>query len=440
MKVILDGVFNHCGSFNKWLDAEQIYERSGDYEPGAYISKDSPYHSFFRFNDNSDKAWPYNKTYDGWWGHDTLPKLNYEGSDKLVEYILNVARKWVSPPYSADGWRLDVAADLGHTAEYNHAFWKSFRKAVKEANPQALILAEHYGDPSGWLQGDEWDSIMNYDAFMEPVTWFLTGMEKHSDSYNSGLYGNGQSFFDAMAYHMSRMQTNTVFTAMNQLSNHDHSRFLTRTNQVVGRIGNMGPERASENVKKCVMREAVMIQMTWPGAPTLYYGDEAGVCGWTDPDSRRTYPWGREDLELMEFHRYMAGIHKRLPALRKGAVKPLFAANQQIAYGRMWGKYQTVTIISNLPQPTTMEIPVWQLGVTDEDILGRPILTTEEGYNAGILFYYVKDGILKVRMPAYSGAVFTSHPEDFYPVLRSRFVEDGEEAKEKERPEAVGRA
>ena len=81
----------------------------------------------------------------------------------------------------------------------------------------------------------------------------------------------------------------------------------------------------------------------------------------------------------------------------------MFAANQQIAYGRMWGKYQTVTIISNLPQPTTMEIPVWQLGVTDEDILGRPILTTEEGYNAGILFYYVKDGILKVRMPTYSG-------------------------------------
>ena len=341
MKVILDGVFNHCGSFNKWLDAEQIYERSGDYEPGAYISKDSPYHSFFHFHDNSDKAWPYNRTYDGWWGHDTLPKLNYEGSDKLVEYILNVAKKWVSPPYSVDGWRLDVAADLGHTAEYNHAFWKKFRKAVKEANPQALILAEHYGDPSGWLQGDEWDSIMNYDAFMEPVTWFLTGMEKHSDSYNGGLYGNGQSFFDAMAYHMSRMQTNTVFTAMNQLSNHDHSRFLTRTNQVVGRIGSMGPERASENVKKCVMREAVMIQMTWPGAPTLYYGDEAGVCGWTDPDSRRTYPWGREDLELMEFHRYMAGIHKRLPALRKGAVKPLFAANQQIAYGRMWDRYQT---------------------------------------------------------------------------------------------------
>ena len=342
MKVILDGVFNHCGSFNKWLDAEEIYERSGDYEPGAYLTKDSPYHSFFQFHDDSDEAWPRNRTYDGWWGHDTLPKLNYEGSEKLVKYILNVAKKWISPPYSVDGWRLDVAADLGHTAEYNHTFWQMFRKAVKEVNPEVLILAEHYGDPASWLQGDQWDSIMNYDAFMEPVTWFLTGMEKHSDGYNGALYGDGEAFFGAMNYHMSRMQTNTIFTAMNQLSNHDHSRFLTRTNQIVGRLGNMGPERASEHVKKPVLREAVVIQMTWPGAPTLYYGDEAGVCGWTDPDSRRTYPWGKEDLELIEFHRYMTGIHKRIPALRKGALKPLFAGRHQIAYGRMSGDHRDI--------------------------------------------------------------------------------------------------
>ena len=80
MKVILDGVFNHCGSFNKWLDGEEIYARQGGYEPGAFLSKDSPYRSFFQFYDEKDSAWPRNKTYDGWWGHDTLPKLNYESS------------------------------------------------------------------------------------------------------------------------------------------------------------------------------------------------------------------------------------------------------------------------------------------------------------------------------------------------------------------------
>lgn len=427
MRIILDGVFNHCGSFNKWLDAEEIYKHSGDYEPGAYESKDSPYHSFFQFYDESDQAWPRNSNYDGWWGHDTLPKLNYENSEKLVEYILNVARKWVSPPYCIDGWRLDVAADLGHTAEYNHSFWRRFRQTVKKVNPDVLILAEHYGDPASWLEGDQWDSIMNYDAFMEPVTWFLTGMEKHSDSYNGSAWGDGDAFFNAMKYHMSRMQTNTMMTAMNQLSNHDHSRFLTRTNQVVGRTGTAGPEKAEENVKLCVLREAVVIQMTWPGSPTFYYGDEAGICGWTDPDSRRTYPWGKENLELIEFHKYMTGIHKRIPVFRKGSVKPLLAGCQVIVYGRMYGDYQAITVISNRPDSQSMEIPAWQLGITDDMILGRPILSTEDGYNAGIMMYRVKDGLLKVNMPPYSAAIFISRPEDFYPVVDSRFADGVEE-------------
>ena len=111
----------------------------------------------------------------------------------------------MSPPYNIDGWRLDVAADLGHSNEYNHEFWKKFRETVKSANPDAIILAEHYGDPSEWLQGDEWDTVMNYDAFMEPVTWFLTGMEKHSDEDRVELRGNADYFIQAMKYHMANM-------------------------------------------------------------------------------------------------------------------------------------------------------------------------------------------------------------------------------------------
>lgn len=301
MKVILDGVFNHCGSFNKWMDRERIYEGEKDYEPGAYISADSPYRSYFRFFKEEPENWPYNGNYDGWWGHDTLPKLNYEDSVKLENYILYIGRKWVSPPYNVDGWRLDVAADLGRSNEYNHDFWKKFRTAVKDANPSALILAEHYGDPSDWLKGDEWDTVMNYDAFMEPITWFLTGMEKHSDEAREELLGNIDNFIGSMAHHMSNMLTPSLQVAMNELSNHDHSRFLTRTNHMVGRVEHLGPEAANEYVNKAVMREAVVMQMTWVGAPTIYYGDEAGVCGFTDPDNRRTYPWGREDHELLRF-------------------------------------------------------------------------------------------------------------------------------------------
>lgn len=428
MKVILDGVFNHCGSFNKWLDGEEIYARQGGYEPGAFLAKDSPYRSFFQFYDEKDSAWPRNKSYDGWWGHDTLPKLNYESSPKLVEYILDIARRWVSPPFNVDGWRLDVAADLGHTAEYNHEFWRKFRAAVKEVNPDALILAEHYGDPGPWLEGDQWDSVMNYDAFMEPLTWFLTGMEKHSDSFSGELLGNGKNFFNAMSYHMSRMQPSSILTAMNELSNHDHSRFLTRTNGVVGRIGTVGAEAANRGVKVCVLREAVMVQMTWPGAPTVYYGDEAGVCGWTDPDSRRTYPWGHEDLELIEYHRYMIRIHKALPVLRRGAVKELLAGRNVIAYGRMLGKYQAVVAVNNNAQERELELPVWQLGITGEVPLARLMLSTEEGYNVGALRYPVRDGMLKLKMPPYSAALFATYADEFFPVVAS--VEPAEREEE----------
>ena len=428
MKVILDGVFNHCGSFNKWLDGEEIYARQGGYEPGAFLAKDSPYRSFFQFYDEKDSAWPRNKSYDGWWGHDTLPKLNYESSPKLVEYILDIARRWVSPPFNVDGWRLAVAADLGHTAEYNHEFWRKFRAAVKEVNPDALILAEHYGDPGPWLEGDQWDSVMNYDAFMEPLTWFLTGMEKHSDSFSGELLGNGENFFNAMSYHMSRMQPSSILTAMNELSNHDHSRFLTRTNGVVGRIGTVGAEAANRGVKVCVLREAVMVQMTWPGAPTVYYGDEAGVCGWTDPDSRRTYPWGHEDLELIEYHRYMIRIHKALPVLRRGAVKELLAGRNVIAYGRMLGKYQAVVAVNNNAQERELELPVWQLGITGEVPLARLMLSTEEGYNVGALRYPVRDGMLKLKMPPYSAALFATYADEFFPVVAS--VEPAEREEE----------
>lgn len=406
MRVIIDGVFNHCGSFNKWLDREKIYEKMGGYETGAYVSEDSPYRSFFRFDDET--AWPDNDSYDGWWGHDTLPKLNYEESDQLYDYVMSIARKWVSPPFNVDGWRLDVAADLGHSSEYNHKFWRDFRKNVKEANPEAIILAEHYGDPGSWLAGDQWDTVMNYDAFMEPLTWFLTGMEKHSDEYNGILFGDGVSFFRSMNYHMARMKTPSLLTAMNQLSNHDHSRFLTRTNQTVGRLATAGAKKAEEGIHYGVFREAVMVQMTWPGAPTLYYGDEAGVCGWTDPDNRRTYPWGHENFELIEFYSYMIRIHKGMPALRRGSIKQLLADRQLIAYGRIRGKNKCVVAVNNRNNRREIQLPVWELGITDEEKIMRVMLTEEKGYNAGILEYYARDGILALEMPAHSSILLVA--------------------------------
>ena len=405
MRIILDGVFNHCGSFNKWMDRERIYENQEDYEPGAFISPDSPYRSYFRFFKEEPGNWPYNTNYDGWWGHDTLPKLNYEDSMKLENYILYIGRKWVSPPYNVDGWRLDVAADLGRSNEYNHQFWKKFREAVKDANPEAIILAEHYGDPSDWLQGDEWDTVMNYDAFMEPVTWFLTGMEKHSDEAREELRGNADNFVGSISHHMSNMLTPSLQVAMNELSNHDHSRFLTRTNHMVGRVEHLGPKAAEEYVNEAIMREAVAIQMTWVGAPTIYYGDEAGVCGFTDPDNRRTYPWGNENQELLNFHKEMIRIHKEHPALRTGSLNILNWDENVLAYGRFLGEDRIVAIINNRSELTEVTVPVWQVEVPMKCRMKRLIYSYSDGYTIEDEEYLVDDGEVVVNMGAHSALI-----------------------------------
>lgn len=412
MKVILDGVFNHCGSFNKWMDRERIYEGEEDYEPGAYVSADSPYRSYFRFFKEGPENWPYNGNYDGWWGHDTLPKLNYEDSVKLENYILYIGRKWVSPPYNVDGWRLDVAADLGRSNEYNHEFWQKFRRAVKDANPNALILAEHYGDPSDWLKGDEWDTVMNYDAFMEPVTWFLTGMEKHSDEAREELLGNIDNFIGSMAHHMSNVLTPSLQVAMNELSNHDHSRFLTRTNHMVGRVEHLGPEAANEYVNKAVMREAVVMQMTWVGAPTVYYGDEAGVCGFTDPDNRRTYPWGHEDQELIAFHKEAIRIHKEHPALKTGSLKILGGEENILSYARFKGHDRIIVVINNRSERAEVKVPVWEAEIPIKCRMKRLLYSYKEGYTTEYEEYLVEDGEVVANMGPHSALVLGMRNEE----------------------------
>ena len=408
MKIILDGVFNHCGSFNKWMDAERLYENQYGYEKGAYVDANSPYRHYFKFY--NEELWPYNEDYDGLWGHKTLPKLNYEESRQLYDYILDIGRKWVSPPYNVDGWRLDVAADLGQSGEMNHQFWKDFRKAVKTANPDAIILAEHYGDPGEWLQGDEWDTVMNYSAFMEPITWFLTGLEKHSDEKRSDLLGNTQAFKDAMIYHMSRFQYPSLMVSMNELSNHDHSRFLTRTNQTVGRTNSLGPEAADQNVNKGIMRAAVMIQMTWPGAPTIYYGDEAGVTGWTDPDNRRTYPWGHEDQELIRFHKDMIHIHKYHEALMKGSLKYLQGGYKVIGYGRFTDHEKMIILINSGFDEAKVKVSAWEVGVTEEEDMQQIVISNEESYSLEPTIYPVRGGVLDITLPKISAILLKAVP------------------------------
>ena len=399
IKIILDGVFNHCGSFHKWLDKEFIYKNAKGYPKGAFHGVDSPYRSYFRFYEDTN-------SYDGWWGHSTLPKLFYENSDKLVNEILAIARKWISPPYNVDGWRLDVAADLGHSEEFNHRFWTKFRKEVKKINPDVIILAEHYGDPYMWLNGKQWDTVMNYDAFMEPVSFFLTGMEKHSEAFYAEKRGDGKLFWHTLLYAKARMPMPSYMCSMNELSNHDHSRFLTRTNMKVGRLHTVGSKAANEGVDVSIFRQAVIMQMTLQGAPTIYYGDEVGVCGWTDPDNRRSFPWGKEDWNILEFHKYAIGLHKRHKSLRYGSLIPILGEKDLIAYIRAVKDEQMLVVIYTGNEEIEVDIPVWLMGLKNKDSLVRVMLTEETSYNVGEYAIEVKGISAKLKLKKNTAAMY----------------------------------
>jgi len=418
IKVILDGVFNHAGSFNRWFDREKIYPQAEG--PGAYESKSSPFVDYFKF---AKDAWPDNESYEAWYGYKTLPKLNFEGSMELERKILDIGASWVAPPgavgsageggFGADGWRLDVAADLGHSPKYNHYFWAEFRDAVKSANPEAVILAEVYGDSSSWLRGDQWDTVMNYDAFFEPIGWFLTGLEKHSYYYRAALHNDSATFAADLNDKMAKLPWNSLEIAMNELDNHDHSRFLTRTSGFVDdkrSTDDFSPQaKAGEGINKGILKEAVILQMTLPGAPTLYYGNEAGLVGFTDPDDRRTYPWGGEDRELLGFYRDVIAVHKEYSALRSGSFATLYSRDKGVyALGRWDSGSRVVAAVNNNDRPIEIDIPVGRAGLADGDGMELVLSADRDSHARPGGAVVVSGGMLRVSVPAFGGVILAS--------------------------------
>ncbi len=401
IKVILDGVFNHCGSFNKWLDTEGFYVNNPLYEKGAYQDEKSKYHDYFHWLGDT---WDPDE-YDGWWGYKNHPKLNFEGSKELEDYIMEVGRKWVSPPFNADGWRLDVAADLGLSEEYNHEFWQKFRNAVKKANPESIIIAEHYGNPRPWLNGTQWDTIMNYDAFMEPITWLLTGMEKHSEEHRPEYFANTYEFVTRMRYNMAFFSVQSLFTSMNQLSNHDHSRFLTRTNGYAGRLHIDGKDKADQNTKIYVMYQAIVMQMTWVGSPTLYYGDEVGVTGFTDPDNRRTFPWGHENNELLDFYKIAIRIHKKYDALRYGSIKLVYSEYGILVYTRFTENQKVLIIININSESRKLVLPVWVMNSVEDSNFKLILESKIDCYVKFYRYFKVKNGHLNITIDKNSSMI-----------------------------------
>ena len=162
---------------------------------------------------------------------------------------------------------------------------------------------------------------------------------------------------------------------------------------------------ASEGINKAILRQAVVMQMTWPGAPTLYYGDETGLCGWTDPDNRRSFPWGREDWDLIDFYKYAISIHKQHPALLTGSLIPLLTAKNLLSYGRCLRHDRIVVVINTATEEQTANVDTKPLGIAGDANFWRLMITTESTYNVGLKLIETKDAQLTLPMPPLSAVI-----------------------------------
>ncbi len=340
MYVVLDGVFNHA--------SRGFYQFHHTLENGAA----SPYLDWFHFDRARLQAgeqlnpYPARQTHDSlrelgylaWWNLPALPKFNTQ-TGAVRRFIFDVARHWIE--FGVDGWRLDVPGEID-----DDEFWREFRRVVKTANPEAYIVGEIWGDGTRWLQGDQFDAVMNY-AFNRACLEFF-GAERLDTSHRPGGYelhsASATRFADTIDHLLSLYDWQTTLAQFNLLSSHDEPRFLTMV-------------RGDRDTLKL----ATLFQMTFPGAPCIYYGDEIGMEGRHDPDCRRAFPWdeARWDNDMLEFFRRATRLRREHPTLRRGHHLRLLADDQHSVYAfARRGEEETLVIVLNNGQSTyDLDVP-----------------------------------------------------------------------------------
>jgi neopullulanase len=306
IRVVLDGVFNHAG--RGFFPFHDIMENGPN---SAYLDwftvKGFPLHAY-----DSQKA----PNYQAWWGLPALPKFNVACPD-VREYLWGIARNWVE--FGIDGWRLDVPNEID-----DDSFWREFRTRVRAANPEAYIVGEVWTDAVRWLQGDMWDAVMNYQFTRACIAFFIGDAINEELLKKTSLYPVGSATAEAFRHNIERLlglYHRRVSSAMlNLLGSHDMARFVSLAR---------GDKKALEL--------ATLFQMIYPGAPSIYYGDEIGMAGGHDPANRGAFPWHKTDSwdrELLhEFQRLIA-LRRRRPALLRGSFHFLWARDGVIAVAR----------------------------------------------------------------------------------------------------------
>jgi alpha-glucosidase len=348
MRYLLDIAPNHCGRSHPWFQA-------------ALADPASPEAAFFRFQRHPDE-------YACWLGVRSLPKLNYVSAElrrRMFEAEDAIFRRWLRPPYSADGWRVDVANMLGRLGpdQLGPEVARAIRSGVKATRPDAYLLAEHWFDASEHLQGDQYDGAMNYAGFLHPLVWWLAGhdlaawgqaerVRSPAPWSTAALAATWRQRLGVLPWALARQQ-------LNLLSSHDTPRIRSR----------LGGERA-------LLELAVAVQLCFPGVPCTYYGDELGLSDDPELGSRGCMPWEPEawDQALLEHHRRLVALRRSSRALQAGSFRLLGLGRDHLACLRACGGERVLVLAQRgervLQAPT---LPVAQVGLPDglefEDVL-----------------------------------------------------------------------
>ncbi len=351
VRIILDGVFNHCGrgffAFNDILENQEY----------------SPYRNWFYIKRFPVEAYSWGESSDflGWWGMKSLPKLN-TNNPATRQYLLNVARYWIEQ--GADGWRLDVPNEIN-----DDGFWAEFRQVVKGVNPDAYLVGEIWTPDQRWVSEGHFDGLMNY-PFMDALVGLLASRTLDVAHFAEKVEGLLSFYARENAYAM-----------YNPLGSHDTERILTR-------MGN--------DLNKT--RLAFLFQFAYPGSPAIYYGDEIGLVGGKDPACRGAFLWEQTawNQDLRTFVKSLVSLRKQHGALRRGEFARFeLETDSAYAFSRTTADDQVLVIMNCSEQIINLKINVHGLGWED----GRKVmnlLAPDAGFN-------VSNEVINIQLPAWAG-------------------------------------
>lgn len=327
IRVVLDGVFNHA--------SRGFFQFNHLMENGAA----SPYAEWFRVREYPVNAFDDRKkpNYACWWDNRELPQLNTDHI-QVREFLFEVAEHWIRA--GIDGWRLDVPLEIK-----TPGFWEEFRRRVRAINPEAYILAEIWHEAQPWLGGDQFDAVMNY-PFNRACLEFFGGKDLNTKEHPGGFKlrpGDARDFDHSVEDMLNIYPREVVDVQFNLLSSHDEPRFLT----MVG-----GDKRR--------LQLATLFQMTYPGAPSVYYGDEIGMLGGSDPDCRRSFPWDETlwDRDLLGAFKRAVALRRDHEALRTGSFVVLHAKGHCYAFARQHSQETLVVVLNAGDKPESLSLPI----------------------------------------------------------------------------------